>query len=400
MKTKRFDFDFKPLRILTSFGVQGSVPGRQVYDGNLGEYTPDYDLTALTLRLSVCRQDKDEVLPNGEINNSLTNVKFWEIRNGVKTQITATSPTYTSGDGSSKPSYTIETTGNNAGRILVNENVPYKFPRTIIVEADYLDTRMNQTHHIEESYLIVCDNGSPVQPEVELDIDEQTVWNPFTDPDSVTINAQLRIGAAVAAFDSHVLFKWQKLRSNGTWSDVGSDEFDDYDCAVSTEGQQRSLTLNRRLMGAAVRMRCVALYNPDGTTAGMTVSDASPQQAFDVVRRIPKYDYDITGVPTNIPPGALYIYPEATVQDSNGTIANPDRELHLLWKAATNKQTGSLSYTEIGHGVAPALKTSLMATAYGMVLGLDPVDAGPEAAWLDSDSAYVVDSDGALLIIK
>lgn len=389
MKTKRFDFDFKPLRILTSFGVKGSVPGRQVYDSNLGEWTPDYTITPLVLQLSVSRQDKDEVLANGTINNLLTNVRFYEIKNGTKTQITV-----------SNTDYTIETSGNNAGRILVNTNVAYLFPVTLCVEADYLDTRLNQTHHISESFLLVCDNGSPVQPEVELDIDDHTVWNPLKESDSVTITAKLRLGAAVAAYDSHLLFKWQKLRSNGTWSDVGAVEFEDYDCSVSNEGQQMSLTVNRRLMGPELKLRCVALYNPDGTTAGMTVSDATPQRSFDIVRRIPKYEPDYGGVPTNIPPGCIYIYPEARVEDGDGVISNLDQEMHVLWKAATNQQSGSLSFTEIGHGMAPALPTKKIVNEYGMVLGLDLVDAGPEAAWLDSDNAYIIDSDGAILLIK
>lgn len=389
MKTKRFDFDFKPLRILTSFGVVGSVPGRQVYDSNLAEYTPDYSVTPLVLRLSVSRQDPDEVLANGEVNNALTNVRFYEIKNGVKTQILA-----------ANTDYTIETSGNNAGRILVNTNVAYLFPVTIIVEADYLDTRLNQTHHIKESFLIICDNGSPVQPEVELDIDDQTVWNPLADADSVVITAKLRLGAALAAYDSHLLFKWQKLRGNGTWSDVGAVEYEDYDCAVSSEGQQRSLTVNRRLMGPNLRLRCVALYNASGSVSGMTIGDSTPQRSFDIVRRIPKYEYDIHGVPTNIPPGSLYISPEAVVKDGNGVVANPDRELHLLWKAASNQQSGSLTYETVGEGMNPSIPTRKIVNQYGMVLGLDPVDAGPEAAWLDSDDAYIVDSDGAILLIK
>ena len=83
MRTKRFDFNFKPLRIITSFGVVGSVPGRQTYDGNTDGFIPDYSLTSLQLRLSVSRQDKDEALPHGEINNLLTNVTFTEILDGV-----------------------------------------------------------------------------------------------------------------------------------------------------------------------------------------------------------------------------------------------------------------------------------------------------------------------------
>ena len=45
MKTKRFDFNFRPLQINVSFSVDGSVPDRQTYDADNGEYTPDYTVT-------------------------------------------------------------------------------------------------------------------------------------------------------------------------------------------------------------------------------------------------------------------------------------------------------------------------------------------------------------------
>ena len=88
------------------------------------------------------------------------------------------------------------------------------------------------------------------------------------------------------------------------------------------------------------------------------------------------------------------------MKDGNGVVANPDRELHLLWKAASNQQSGSLTYETVGEGMNPSIPTRKIINQYGMVLGLDPVDAGPEAAWLDSDDAYIVDSDGAILLIK
>ena len=400
MKTKRFDFNFKPLRILTSFGVFGSVPGTQVFDGNTDGHIPDYELTPLVLRLSASRQDKDEVLANGEINSLLTNVVFYQIKNGVKTQISNSAPTYTK-NGSTYPCYAIETTGVNAGRIQVKHNIDYLFPVTIIVEADYLDTRLNQTHHISESFLVTCDNSTVAVPEVELDIDSQTVWNPLADPDSVTVNATLRLGASAISPSSHLLFRWQKLRANGTWSDIGSAPLEDYDCSVSSATSHPSLTINRRKMGKALKLRCVGLYNETGAPSSSdAITDATPQMSFDLVRRIPKYDYDYLGVPTNIPPGTLSVCPEAIAQDSKGIIANPEREIHFLWMAATNAASGNLSYVQIGHGVNPTLPTASMNNNYGMVLGLMPVDAGPECACLDSDGDYMADSDGKLLLIK
>ncbi len=388
MRTKRFDFNFKPLRIITSFGVVGSVPGRQTYDGNTDGYIPDLSLTPLQLRLSVSRQDKDEALPHGEINNLLTNVTFTQILDGVSTIITAG----TSG-------YSITTSGNNAGSILVSKNIAPLHPITIKVEADYLDTRLNQVHHIMETFLIVCDNSTEVVPEVEVDIDDQTVWDPYSDPDSVTITAGLRIGKPLVAYDSHLKFVWLKKRSNDTFTEVGTDDTEDYDMAVSGDCD-KCLTINRRLMGSDTEIKCVALYNKNGAASSMSPSATSPVRCISLARRIPDYEDDFTGVPLNIPPGSLYLNPTAVLRDTKGIIENPDREVHLIWKGATNQASGSLTYTQIGHGVSPILPTSKIVSELGMVLGLDVVDAGPIGALEDSDGKLVEDSDGSLILVQ
>ena len=388
MRTKRFDFNFKPLRLITSFGVVGSVPGRQTYDGNTDGFIPDYSLTSLQLRLSVSRQDKDEALPHGEINNLLTNVTFTEILDGVATTIT-----------NSTSGYSITTSGNNAGTILVSKNINPLHPVTIKVEADYLDTRMNQVHHIMESFLILCDNSTEVVPEVEVDIDDQTVWDPYSDPDSITITAGLRVGKNLASYDTHLLFKWLKLRSNGTYTEVGSDDTEDYDMAVSGTCD-KCLTVNRRLMGSDTEIKCVALYNKSGAASGMSVSATSPVRCISMARRIPKFEDDFTGVPLNIPPGSLYLNPTAVLRDTKGMIDNPEREVHFIWKGSTNQASGSLTFTQIGYGVSPTLPTNKIVSDLGMVLGLDVVDAGPVAALEDSDGYLVEDSDGALILVQ
>lgn len=387
MRTKRFDFNFKPLRLITSFGVVGSVPGRQTYDGNSDGYIPDYGLTSLKLRLSVARQDKDEVLPHGEINNLLTNVTFTQILDEVATVITSTTE-----------GYSITTSGNDAGTILVEKNVAPLHPLTIKVEADYLDTRLQQVHHITETFLILCDNSTEVVPQVEVDVADQTVWNPFEDPDNVVITAGLRVGKSLVAYDSHLRFVWQKLRSDGTFTAVGSDATEDYDMEVSSDSCAKSLTINRRLMGSETEIRCIALYDKTGSAASMSVAATSPMKALAIVRRIPDYEDDFTGVPLNIPPGSLYLHPTAVLRDTKGTIDNPEREVHFIWKAATNLASGSLTYTQIGHGESPTLPTSKIVNEHGMVLGLDVVDAGPEAALEDSDGYLIEDSDGSLII--
>lgn len=391
-RTKRFDFNFKPLRIIASFDVDNSVPGVQSYDAVADEFLPDYTITPLTLQLRASCQDKDGILPSGVINQSLTNCKFYEIFNGVKTQITADNTNYT----------ITTTTGNpNCGRIVVKRNAQYKRPITIVVEADYIDARMNQVHHINKSYLIRCDNATSAKPVVLLDSDSEVMWDPFTDPDSAVINASLRL-QEIVSFDANKLkFVWHKLRSTGLFTEIGADATEDYDVSVGGTCD-RQLTINRRLMGSDTVIRCYALQADDAASlAEATITDSTPYTTLTCVRRIPSIDYDFGGVPVNIPDGTLYVFPEPVVENCKGTITNPDTECHLLWSTATNTASSTnLSYAQIDHGVAPKISTKRMASVYGMVLQLEVVDAGPVASWQDSDGTILIDSDGAQLLIQ
>ena len=68
MKTRRFDFNFKPLQLNITISVDGSVPDRQNYNADTDEFTPDYTLAALILQPQVSRLDKDEIVSPGNIN--------------------------------------------------------------------------------------------------------------------------------------------------------------------------------------------------------------------------------------------------------------------------------------------------------------------------------------------
>ena len=94
MKTKRFDFNYKPLQIDVSMSVSGSVPGKQNYNADADEFTPDYTLTNLIIQPYVSRMDKDEILPAGRINQNLANIKWYEIISGTRTQILAENTNY------------------------------------------------------------------------------------------------------------------------------------------------------------------------------------------------------------------------------------------------------------------------------------------------------------------
>ena len=105
-----------------------SVPNKQNYDADTGEYTPDYTLTPLIIQPQVSCMDKDEFLAAGSINHQLANVKWYEIVGGVSTLIESTNT-----------NYEVIASGGQAGRIKVKKNAQPKVPITLEFHAEYSD---------------------------------------------------------------------------------------------------------------------------------------------------------------------------------------------------------------------------------------------------------------------
>lgn len=383
MKTKRFDFNWKPLQLQISFAVDGSVPGQQNYNADTQEYTPDYTLTPFILQPVISILDKDEVLAAGSINHALTNVRWYEIINGVKKLIA-----------SDNTNYEITTSGSNAGRIKVKKNAEPKVPITLVFYAEYIDNRNGQVMVIQGSYLVDCSSASDIV-RVELDAAAQTVFNPLSDAQTQTVTATVWVGDRICDASKYAL-AWEVQDENGNWYTAGTDSVMDYDIMVDGN----TATINRWLMGSEMHLRCRVKYSADGNPGSVTLTAASPQAEAVFVRRIPKYEFDITGVPYNVPAGILNVAPTAIVRTTKGDITDPEKELLPLWYIATNKASGSLSYSLVAHGISPVIPTAKMDNNHGAVIGLDVVDRGYAGAFTDAaDGAVFCDADGSVLII-
>lgn len=383
MKTKRFDFNWKPLQLQISFAVDGSVPGQQNYNADTQEYTPDYTLTPFILQPVISILDKDEVLAAGSINHALTNVRWYEIINGVKKLIA-----------SDNTNYEITTSGGNAGRIKVKKNAEPKVPITLVFYAEYIDNRNGQVMVIQGSYLVDCSSASDIV-RVELDAAAQTVFNPLSDAQTQTVAATVWVGDRICDASKYALV-WEVQDENGNWYTAGTDSVMDYDIMVDGN----TATINRWLMGSEMHLRCRVKYSADGNPGSVSLTDGTPQAEAVFVRRIPKYEYDYTGVPYNVPAGILAVCPTAIVQGTKGEISGWEKELLPLWYIATNKASGSLSYSLVAHGISPVIPTAKMDNNHGAVIGLDVVDRGYAGAFTDAaDGAVFCDADGSVLII-
>lgn len=387
MKTKRFDFNFKPLQINVSMVVEGGVSDSQNYDADTDTYTPDYTIDAsnLIVQPNIGRLDKDEILTPGLINQDLTNIVWYEVNSGKADTVIDKSNT----------SYEIVASGAKAGRIKIKKNAKPQIPMNLRFEADYKDPRTNQVYHIIKPYQVQCKNATQYTPLLVLDAAAQTIYNPLSDPDKQTVYASLRLGANECPTEKR-LFVWEVMREDGTFSTVGSDILD-YDVEVSEDGG--SCTVNRNLMGAELYLRCRAKYSAEGNPSSVQLSDNAPTKLVAFIRRIPKFEFDIGELPTNLPSGLLAIAPTAKIWNTNGVIDNPERELLPLWYVATNG-TGTLNYSLIAHGMNPTLSTEKVSNTAGGVYGLDVKDVGPLCAWEDSDGAVFVDDEDNVILIK
>lgn len=383
MKTRRFDFNWKPLQLQISFAVDGSVPGQQNYNADTQEYTPDYTLTPFILQPVISMLDKDEVLAAGRINHALTNVRWYEVVSGAKTLIA-----------SDNANYEITASGGNAGRIKVKRNAEPKVPITLVFYAEYIDNRNGQIMVIQGSYLISCSSASDIV-RVELDAASQTVFNPLSDAATQTVTATVWLGDKICDASKYALV-WEVLGDDNVWHTAETDAVMDYDITINGN----RATINRWLMGTEMHLRCRVKYSADGNPGSVALTDATPKAEAVFVRRIPKYEFDITGVPYNIPAGILNIAPTAVISTTKGDVTNPEKELLPLWYIATNRASGSLSYSLVAQGTSPVIPTTKMDNNYGAVIGLDVADRGYAGAFTDAaDGAVFCDADGSVLII-
>ena len=383
MKTKRLDFNWKPLQLQISFAVDGSVPGQQNYNADTKEFTPDYTITPVIIQPVISILDKDAVLQAGRINQSLTNIRWHQIINGTKTLIA-----------SDNTDYEITTSGGNAGRIKVKKNAQPLIPITLAFYAEYIDSRNGQVLIIQGSYMLECSNASDLV-RVELDAAQQTVFNPLADPTDQVVQACVWVADKICDAGKYALV-WEVQDENGNWYTAETDSVMDYDITINGS----TVTINRWLMGTEMHLRCRVKYSAEGNPDSVVLTAASPQAEAVFVRRVPKYEYDYTGVPYNVPAGILAVCPTAIVQGAKGEISDWEKELLPLWYIATNKASGSLSYSLVGQGANPTIPTAKMDNNYGAVIGLDVVDRGYAGAFTDTaDGVVFCDADGSVLII-
>lgn len=385
MKTQRLDFNFAPLRVLHSLGPSSTVPAAQSYDASQNIWVPDYTTTYLLLQESIDIIDPDQVMPNGSVLQSLASLEVWEVIDGVQTLITP-----------DNPNYVISKSGGTAGQIIVKKNAVVEHPMTIRVKATFNDTRLKQLITVYDSYLIICKNATTLQV-AEVDTPQQSVFDPFHDADLLPITGAHRVGTTLSAYDPAKLqFRWYYVNSDNTTREITGQNDEDFPFTISGDCHE-TLNVNRRLMGSACSIRMQALYDASGSGT-FAVTPWTPAVEISMRRRVPDIDYDIMGLPPNIPPGTEYVSPTCSVMDTLGVIPDPLSELMVVWLRATNKASANgLVYEPCAWGLSPQIQTNVMSSDYGMLVGVDVQDLGPLLPVTDADGKVLTDADGKIL---
>lgn len=365
--TKRMSISFTPLRTSGAIEVVGSVPRRQTWSADTGEFTPDYTLTPLVLMPRCNATDPDRYVASGSVNAGLTNMKWYEIQGTQRTLIEA-----------GNADYEITSEGENKGQIKVKRNSSVVTPLGLEFYAEYADPRgSGQVYVFRLSTVVPVSDATVPAPVLLIDSPATVVWNPLRQPSERTFTARVLAGDTDVTASSAVA--WHRVLDDTGAEELITGEGDNDWEVVSVDGPQ--LTIDMDYIGDGMTYVCRATY--DGRQCEEVVTT--------LVRRIPKVEVDWEGTPTAVPGGTTVISPRPIVRDTMGILADSVAAewLRFLW---LTKAEGASTFTQAAEGASPTIPFT-----DGMTLRLDVEDRGPMAVIVDDDGSYITDEDGSFL---
>lgn len=377
-RQRKITINYRPLQISGGIEVVGSVPDLQVYQADKNEYAPDYTLTPLTLFPRCNATDPSSIVKLGMVNANLTNMKWYERINGVRTLITSTNA-----------DYVITTTGTDKGKIQLKKNVSTISPVTLEFYAEYVDAaRTGQTHIFQFSRLIRAVDGTDAIPVIMLDSPSGLDWNPCRDVTNQTITAKMIVTDIDVTDTNKCKFFWYRVLENGT-RELITDGTGDNDWEYVSLNKN-VLTINRDMIDTGITYVCRASYSKDGNPS-TAPDDAIAEVSTTIRRKIPALEIDWKGVPTQVADGTRTINPRPIIRDTVGDIPNPSELFNCKWYTKTSAGNYNLAAT----GYAPSIPF-----VDGMMLKLEVEDRGPFVAVVTEDGSYVVTDNNEFLIVR
>ncbi|MCD8030035.1 MAG: hypothetical protein LUF85_04195 [Bacteroides sp.] len=287
--------------------------------------------------------------------------------------------------------YEITTSGVHKGRIIVKHNVEVLAPYTLYFYAEYVDPRTNQVLVFRDSHQIICINESPALPTLQLSVPETVLYSPWDDPARQTITATLMMDNDVLTGTTQRKFWWYK-QLEGTIR-LLDPELDPEVVSIT----DNTLIIDREFMGDEVGIVCKGEYATSHRQIPAAPSGSALVATTRICRRIPDFDYDYSGVPTQIAPDQTTIYPKLIITTNKGVVSNVMGVLRASWYV--KKNTSGATWQQVSHGATPALSTSYIkdSTGLSMDLGVEIEDRGPFCILTDKDGDELTDQAGNVL---
>jgi hypothetical protein len=361
-----------------------------VYDAYEGQYYPDYTLTPLSLVPQISVIDRDGIINNGVVNDSLYDI-VWTIESTDSSK----NGTITSGVGG----YEVENSGKKKGTLYVKTNnldsgerITYNF------SAKYKDSRTSQIIRVQDSFLVQCLTASEAVPELTLDKDVVSPYNPLRDETAdITISAQLYLGDKGVVSDNDVKYIWLVRYEDATpqqTQTLGVDKRDQYVLELSSDG--KSVTVHRDRMGDILALRCVARFKIGTSPENVSYSDDLPTKTVFLRRDLGDYNITIMDCPTRVQPDALTIPMKVKVTDNQGVLDSNvvDEVFFFEWGLTTN---GSLITKPLAYGQSVNISTDNMSSD-SMFVAVTATDKGAFEYVTDESGDYFVDEDGEIII--
>lgn len=362
-KINRFS---SPPRVFAGIQVDSGAIVRQTYDVVAGTYYPDRTLVPLVLTPVIGYNDTDLKKTVENAADLLTDGHWYRLAAdspNTSDMLSSANEIVNGTDGT-----TIDTTVGSAtyGKLSLAENVSPGTPVTYVFVARLRGIQVSARFRVE------CDT-TQVIPELIFDNNAQGLYDPLGDrSDFVIIPSVIPAGYTST-------FKWQILHEGKGWTDLGTSRLD---WAVEAEGD--GVRIKRSVMPDRISLKCIATV-----TAGSDGSTITLEETVTHTRRLPDMEYSIGHV-ADLSPTTTSISPKSFIRIGRKEFADLKDEVTIDWYGAGT--------SAIAHGVNPVIPVSALGT--DMDLGLDVKDAGGYKALVDSDGAFIVDSDGKLIILK
>lgn len=342
---------------LTTEGAGGSM---QQYDIAAGTWLPDWTKAWVVVRPWLNITDPDGLLPSGAAQ--WTNPHWYLSEDGVETEIV------------SGTDFTVHSSGEDAGVLVVKRNTRAGSPMTLRFEGEFVDAVRGDVRKVVMTLPLVCESVS-TPPVLTLDQAPTVLYDPIRSAsDSVTLHALLKVGESEVDAAKR-LFVWEMKRPDGTWTEAGT-EVTDEDVEVSADGTEATVRLD--LMGRRLDLRCRARFDPYGNPASVALEADSPTAYVTFIRRLRKV-WPVGLMPRRIHSWQKSIKAEAVVNDGVGVVENAEAIFRISWHTATGQSNGSLNYgpTPVAVGAKVDIPTDAISRAYGGKVRVGLSDRGP-----------------------